>query len=149
MNTAMDRLTEQFDGEVNQLAHSVPIDATQRRVVRPSPDLAYSVCVFDLSDIDHLRLSMPNSDDYLSLALYDNDTNNFFHLNDTQVSSESVEVYLYGPNRGTNNEDGHYVLESPTDKGLVLFRAVLRSADDWARIEAQREKLGCTAVTTG
>ena len=47
MRVAMKRLGEQ--GRTNAFLHAPPTRAERQPVVRPSPDLLYSICVFDLS----------------------------------------------------------------------------------------------------
>lgn len=149
MHSALERLTQRYGAVTNMISHSAPVVAHERRVVRPSPDLAYSICVFDLSELEQLSISMPKSKDYLSVALYDHKTNNFFHLNDAQLSTDQATIRLYGPRvtipKDVNQTVDDYALNAPTQRGLVLFRAVVRSANDWQRINTEREQLRCVA----
>ena len=148
MNKAMSKLSQ--GQQSNSIAHSDPTTAEQRTIVRPSPDLAYSICIFDFSSAERVRIVMPKADDYLSVALYDNNTDNFFHLNDAQIIADQASIILYPPQVGipsqaSSNVD-RYSLNAPTTRGLVLFRSVVRSSDDWQRINADRKLMSCSAL---
>jgi uncharacterized membrane protein len=70
--------------------------ARARGVVRPSPDLLYSICVYDLNAANGaVRVSthdMPNS--YWSVSVFDADTNNFYALNDRQAKAGATDFLL-------------------------------------------------------
>ncbi len=147
MHTALERMSTRFGVATNTISHSAPVTAEARTVVRPRPDLAYSVCVYDLSESPVLRVALPKSADYLSVALYDANTNNFFHLNDAQLTTQQATIRLYSPStlipEGIETSVDDYALNAPTARGLVLFRAVVRNTKDWERINAEREQLSC------
>ncbi len=147
MQTALERMSTLFGVATNTISHSAPVTADARTVVRPSPDLAYSVCVYDLSESPVLRVALPKSADYLSVALYDAHTNNFFHLNDAQLTTQQATIRLYSPSalipEGIETSVDDYALNTPTTRGLVLFRAVVRDTDDWERITQERAALQC------
>src|SRR5689334_8862736 len=71
----------------NHLVFGVRPTAANRGVVRPSPDLLYSSCVYDLAragGVVRVRASgMPKT--YWSVSVFDADTNNFFVVNDRQT----------------------------------------------------------------
>ncbi len=48
-----------------------------QRIVRPSPDLAYALCRFDVSE-GPVLISAPGWDGYGSLSIFDDQTNNVF-----------------------------------------------------------------------
>ena len=86
-------------------------------VVRPSPDLAYSGCRFDLSQAPNgLRVRMAAYDGYSSLSFFDAQTNNFITL---RGDGEAKEVVL--------NRDN-----SPSDKGIILIRRLAPTQSDFA-----------------
>jgi len=70
----------------NTILHAPRPTSRSRGVVRPSPDMLYSICVYDLSAAGGaVRVSthdMPET--YWSVSLFDVDTNNFYALNDRQ-----------------------------------------------------------------
>src|SRR5215207_9462863 len=62
---------------VNELFHMPPTTAESRSVVRPSPDLLYSACVYDVSrHALRIRATLPGT--YWSISFFANNTDNFF-----------------------------------------------------------------------
>lgn len=86
MNTAMTRM-EAIGAQANTIAHVPPTDETSRRVVRPSPDLLYSVCLLDLSN-GPVRVRAADWGGYLSLSLFAANTDNVFARNDSEVEGD-------------------------------------------------------------
>ena len=60
----------------NTILHPPRSSASSRRVVRPSPDLLYSICVYDLRAADGaVRVSIHDMPDtYWSVSVFDADT---------------------------------------------------------------------------
>ncbi len=65
MGVAQRRIEDRVGGS-NRWLHAERVTAQTQEVVRSSPDLAYSACVWDLSE-GPVRLSAPAWDDYFSL----------------------------------------------------------------------------------
>lgn len=100
-------------------------------VVRPSPDLAYSVCRFDLALApDGLRVRMAAYEGYSSLSFFDANTNNFLTL---RGEGEAREVVL-------TRED------SPSDRGIILIRRLAPTAQDYAIVEQIAASDECEAL---
>ncbi|MCX7226176.1 MAG: DUF1254 domain-containing protein [Burkholderiales bacterium] len=70
MNRLMSGPAAQAMNMRNQAAFPPAVDATARRVVMPSPDLLYSVCVFDVSAGPVRVRANPGLPSYWSIALY-------------------------------------------------------------------------------
>src|SRR6202012_4345865 len=92
-------------GAVNTIHHQNRVDEHSRGVVRPSPDLLYSACPFDLS---HGALEVqaevpPNT--YWSASAFDAHTNNFFAINDRTIGGQPLELIILPP--GQNTEPPH------------------------------------------
>ncbi len=86
-------------------------------VVRPSPDLAYSGCRFDLSQAPNgLRVRMAAYDGYSSLSFFDAQTNNFITL---RGDGKAKEVVLTREN-------------SPSEKGIILIRRLAPTQSEYA-----------------
>ncbi|HET7334907.1 MAG TPA: DUF1254 domain-containing protein [Rhizomicrobium sp.] len=141
MRTAIARI-----GAPNTIHHVKRADATSRGVVRPSPDLLYSICPFDLSD-GPLRVSAPvPADTYWSVSAFDGQTNNFFVKNDKQISGKT-DFILAGPGTDMKTLPANVVhVQSPTMSGLVLFRTLIFSERDFARIDTQRRQATCAPM---
>jgi uncharacterized membrane protein len=78
-------------GPPNTMRFAKRPDETSRGVVRPSPDLLYSACPFDLSK-GPLKITarVPHST-YWSVSAFDAATNNFFVRDDQQIAGDSIE----------------------------------------------------------
>ena len=135
-------------GGVNTIAHGRRPTATSRGIVRPSPDLLYSSCVFDLDAAGGaLRVhasGMP--DTYWSVSAFDDDTNNFFVENDRQAKG-AVDFVITAP--------GHYVdtrlpvVTAPSARGLVLFRTLINDETRLAEIDRARRGAACEPFKGG
>lgn len=119
-------------GGINVALSAAPADATARTVVRPSPDLLYTACVFDLSN-GPLHLTAPVQASYVSVSGFAADTSNFFSLNDSQISADSSGqkridlLLLHEADAGASasvNASTQRVL-SPSKRGLILFRSLI------------------------
>ena len=62
-------------GAINQFSHGPLATAASRTIVRPSPDLAYSSCPFDLTHGPLLIDAVPVPAPYWSLSIFDSHTN--------------------------------------------------------------------------
>ena len=119
-----------------------------RTVVRPSPDLLYSICVYDLGAAGAVRISthdMPQT--YWSVSVFDADTNNFYAINDRQAKSGATDFILMP--QGKSTEASRLpVVAAPTNRGIVLFRTLVNDEADVARIDAGRHNAACEPYKT-
>lgn len=107
-------------------------------VVRPSPDLAYSVCRFDFDQLDGpLTVRMAAWDGYSSVSFFDAETNNFLTVRGDGVARE---VVLHGPDAKAQTG-----ARSPTAKGLILIRRLAPTAADYDRVTRISASDLCTA----
>ncbi|WP_421788029.1 DUF1254 domain-containing protein [Hyphobacterium sp.] len=127
MDTAMSRL-EAAGGETNSWLHVPPTDETSRRVVRPSPDLLYSVCLLDVSE-GPVRVQAADWGDFTSLSLFASNTDNIFARNDRQTSGD-IEIVV------ADGADGEVDLGGQT--GIALIRRLAPDADRIAAADAVR-----------
>ena len=72
-------------GGMNSMAHNALSSPTNQFVVRPSPDLAYSTCPFDLSKGPVRVDVVPVAGRYSSLSIFDANTDVTFVRNDVQA----------------------------------------------------------------
>jgi len=125
--------------KVNTVYHAPRVTSASREVVRPSPDLLYSICSYDVSEAP-LRITAPVPDTYWSLSFFASNTDNFFVINDRQVQSKTVEVVLVGPGRSAPKGEAAMVVRSPTHRGVALFRTLVTDESqvpDLIRIQKQ------------
>jgi uncharacterized membrane protein len=136
----MDRAMAQM-GAVNTIHHGARATAEKHGVVRPSPDLLYSVCPFDLSKGSlHVTAPVPQGT-YWSVSLFDDATNNFFARNDRQAKAGKVDFFIASPD--ANLDPRLPVVRSPSTRGLVVFRTLIGNEHDFAAIDAARRKAAC------
>lgn len=124
---------EQLAGGVNRALPAPRADASARAVVRPSPDLLYTVCVFDVSTRP-LRITAPVQDSYVSVSGFAADTDNFFAINDAELEPDADGVKRFdlvvARSGVAGLPAGARAITAPSDKGLILFRSLItRDAD--------------------
>lgn len=117
-------------------------DASSRGIVRPSADLLYAICPYDVSGNHTLLVtaSMPERT-YWSIAGYDDDTNNFFVRDNRQ--SGSVRINIYGSDRSSGVNDLGAV-RSPTARGIVIVRILIDSEGHLGTLETAQKSARCT-----
>ena len=134
----------------NQAAFPAPVNAASRSVVMPSPDMLYSVCVYDVSAGPVQIKANPGLQTYWSVALYSANSDNFFVLNDRKAAGKPVDLWLVSE-RG--NPDGRVVPEgvqvvvSPSTKGFLLMRVLTGNYEaEKSVLEPARRTLVCNKV---
>ncbi len=132
-------------GAPNAMHHAPRVDASSRTIVRPSPDLLYSDCPFDLTR-GPLRVNavVPNGT-YWSVSAFDSRTNNFFVLDDRDVKGD-VDFMLVA--KGAAIHAGALpVVISPSEHGVLLFRTLINDDSHFAALDAARRKANCKPFT--
>lgn len=145
MGVAMSRIGQ--GGAENVFVHQPLPTADARAVVRPSPDLAYSICIIDLSK-GPMHITVPLTRPYTSVALYATNTDNYFVRNDRDTGGKSLDVIVIAPGakKPVAIPEGAELVEAPTAKGLVLVRRVVESADAFAAIDETRKLSVCAPL---
>ncbi len=122
-------------------------DASQRRIVMPSPDLLYAVCVFDVSRRPLRIQADPKLPGYWSVALYASNSDNFFVANDRQLGGQPLDLWVvdgHGVPPGVAVPPGARVVAAPSQRGLVLMRVLVSDyAAEQAVLEPARRTLRC------
>jgi uncharacterized membrane protein len=124
--------------------------ASSRGVVRPSPDLLYAICVYDLGAANGaVRVSthdMPET--YWSVSVFDADTDNFYAMNDRKAVTGSVDFLLMAKQASVS--DGRLpVVAAPTQRGIVLFRVLIENEKHLAEVDAARHHAECAPYRAG
>lgn len=135
---------------LNNAAFPPPVDASSRRVVMPSPDMLYSVCVFDVSKGPVRVTAQPGLSTYWSIALYGANSDNFFVVNDREAGKAPVDLWLVseGPNVGDPVvPTGAKVVVVPSTKGFLLMRVLTGNYEaEKSVVEPARRTLACHKI---
>jgi uncharacterized membrane protein len=122
-------------------------DASQRRIVMPSPDLLYATCSIDVSERPLRIRAEPKTPNYWSIALYASNSDNHFVLNDRQAGGAPVDLVVVGPKAYAQPPaipPGARVVNAPSARGLLLMRVLVADyAAEREVVEAARRTLRC------
>ncbi|WP_017671978.1 DUF1254 domain-containing protein [Blastomonas sp. AAP53] len=142
----MDRAWEKLAAQagVNRMTHSPLVTAESQTIVRPSPDLAYSVCAFDLTDGPLEIRANPVPDHYWSLTVFDSQTNVAFVESDRDSKGAPVRIVLAAAGQAVPTGARKVVL--PDAKGVALIRVLLKNRGEIAAVDAFRKKSYCRTL---
>jgi uncharacterized membrane protein len=120
--------------------NQLPTPANQP-VVRPSPDLAYSSCPYDLSDGPVMLRVVPVPGRYSSLSIFNARTDVVFVRNDQQAKDKPFEVVI--ARDGQKVPAGKEVVRVGYDRGIALIRLLLNSPSDLKALDPVRRQSSC------
>lgn len=143
MSVAIGRVS-QNGAEINRFVFGPRTTQNSRGVVRPSPDLAYSTCAFDLSGGPLLIEAAPSPNQgYVSISVFAANTDNIAVL-DTAQFSQGIRFVL--ARQGQPTPAGERVVISPSDKGIVLDRRLAPNAELFAAADQARRADKCGRI---
>jgi uncharacterized membrane protein len=148
MNVAMTRIGG--EGGINRFSHAARASHEFKAVVRPSPDLNYSICVLDVG-AGPVRIEAPVSAPYTSVSVFAANTDNVFAQNDKDAAADGT-VSVIVAREGAETADARAadasanVVYLPGDKGLALVRRVITSDAQNAQLNALRESSICAPL---
>lgn len=131
-------------GGVNAFAHTPLATQKSRAVVRPSPDLAYSSCVFDLSKGPVTIDVAPVPARYWSLSVFDARTDVAFVRNNVEAEGQPIRVALITP--GQAAPAGYHAVAVPGGHGVALIRILVDDRALFPAIDAVRRLSRCGVV---
>jgi uncharacterized membrane protein len=141
---AMGRVAQ---GKVNSIAHGERATDASRTIVKPSPDLLYSTCAFDVSRRPLKIVTGAPADTYWSVALYADNSDNFFVLNDAAAKGQPATIILLGPGQSAPVDTaGTIIVNAPTARGLVLFRTLVNDDKREGEIDQARRLATCQSL---
>lgn len=148
-------------GGTNVMVHAERSSHASRTVVRPSPELLYSICWYDLSKGPVRVLTGAPTGTYWSVALYRDNTDNFFVTNDTKTGGAPADLLLfyapqmtggkaefeaaYGPAKRPELAATQGVA-SPSATGLVLIRTLVNDEARSPEIDGARRLATCAPI---
>lgn len=142
MNVAMERLVQ---GGINQMSHGNLASPARQPVVRPSPDLAYSSCPYDLSAGPLAIDVTPVPGRYSSLSVFDAATDVIFVRNDVEAQGKPFRIVV--ARDGQAVPAGAEVVRTTHDRGIALVRLLLKDPKEIGALNAVRRQSTCATVT--
>ncbi|HEV7343472.1 MAG TPA: DUF1254 domain-containing protein [Sphingopyxis sp.] len=142
MNVAMERLGQ---GGINTMSHGNLATPARQPVVRPSPDLAYSTCPYDLSAGPLAIEVAPVPGRYSSLSIFDAATDVIFVRNDVEAAGKPFRIIL--AREGQAVPAGAEVVRTSHDRGIALIRLLLKDPKEIGGLNAVRRQSSCATVT--
>lgn len=128
-------------GGPNHFTHSPLADDKSRAIVRPSPDLAYSSCPFDLSKgplkIDAVPVTIAP---YWSLSVFDSQTDAVFVRN-AVADARPFRVAIVGS--GQEAPAGYTPVHISGTRGIALVRILIDDRARFAEIDTARRATRC------
>ncbi len=144
MATAVSRLSK---GGVNSFSHAPLATDKSRAIVRPSPDLAYSSCPFDLSQGPVSVSVPPVPARYWSLSVFQADTDVAFVRNNIEAGGQPIAVTI--AEKGQAVPAGATVVRVKGAKGVALIRILIDDRATFPAIDRVRQAARCGAVAGG
>jgi uncharacterized membrane protein len=142
MRLAIDRLSQPG---INTL-YAAPLATDKARtIVRPSPDLAYSSCAFDLADGPILVDVPPMPAPYWSLSVFDARTDVAFVQNN--VSNGGLPIRIAIARAGQPVPDGRQAIRVDDDRGVALIRVLVPDRAAFTAIDSARRRARCQPLS--
>ena len=126
---------------MNRMSHAPLATDRSRAIVRPSPDLAYSSCPFDLSNGPVQVTVPPIPAGYWSLSVFDARTDAAFVRNNRETGGRGVELVI--AKAGQPTHPGAPVLLVDGYRGIALLRILVEDRGTFAAIDAARRRAAC------
>ncbi len=144
MAVAVKRLAEA--GGLNRMLHAPLPTSGRRTIVRPSPDLAYSSCPFDLSKGPLQVEVAPVPAPYWSLSVFDHRTDVAFVRNSRDAKGGAIRVMLARP--GQTVPAGIEAVRLDGDRGVALVRILVEDRARFASLDRVRRASFCKAAAS-
>ena len=131
-------------GSWNACLHNQVYGPRTNAARRANPDSIITSMAYDLSD-GPVRVAGETWPRYWSLSFYQQNSDNFFVVNDLELGSSSFDFVLALDGQDTDALGGTTVV-SPTAKGIMLIRRFAADASDMPGIIANQEAMTCGPV---
>lgn len=133
----------QAAGGWNACYHNQTYGPRRNAARRANPDSIISSMAYDVSD-GPVRVSGAVWPRYWSLSLYQQNSDNFFVINDRQLDSDRFDFIITSGDPVELATAGR-VIQSPTEKGIMLVRRFAADAEDMLAIIENQEAMRCGA----
>lgn len=142
MTVAIDRLGQ---GGINTMSYGRLATPERQPVVRPSPDLAYSSCPYDLAAGPVAIDVTPVPGRYTSLSIFDAATDVIFVRNDIEAGGKPFQIIVARTDQPVPS--GTDVVRTDHDRGIALIRLLLKDPSEIGELDAIRRQSSCATVT--
>ena len=139
MRLALQRVSKA--GGENRFSHAPLATAASRAIVRPSPDLAYSSCPFDLSKGPLLIDAVPVLAPYWSLSVFDTHTDVALVRNGATAKYRPFRVAILAA--GQTAPAGYEAVHVDGTRGIALIRILVDDRTRFAAIDKERRATTC------
>ncbi len=143
MRLALDRVSKV--GGPNRFTHSPLATAASRAIVRPSPDLAYSSCPFDLAKGPLLIDAVPVPAPYWSLSIFDTHTDVALVRNGVRAAYKPFRIAVLAA--GQTAPAGYEPVHVDGTRGIALIRILIDDRARFPAIDQERRATTCRSAT--
>jgi uncharacterized membrane protein len=133
-----------MSGGLNVMRHPRLADASSRAIVRPSPDLAYSSCAYDLSQGPLAIHVAPSPAPYWSLSVFDANTDVALVRNGIETNGGPIDVIV--ARTGQNVPSGPEAVRVNGTRGIALVRILVPTRAAFPAIDAARKASNCRTL---
>jgi len=140
MSTIEDRIVAAAGGW-NACSHNQTYGPRRNAARRANPDSIISSMAYDLAD-GPVRISGETWPRYWSLSFYQQNSDNFFVVNDVELADETFDFVLALDGQSTDALEGE-VVRSPTAKGIMLIRRFAADESDMPGIIENQNGMYC------
>ncbi len=116
-----------------------------RAIVRPSPDLAYSSCPFDVSSGPVLVDVAPVPAPYWSLSVFDGRTDVAFVRNNIEANGQPIRIAIALAGQPVPN--GMQAVRVADSTGIALIRILVQDRAQFPAIDAARKQSSCKPLS--
>lgn len=143
MSFATQRISK--TGGYNTMFASPMATDKSRAIVRPSPDLAYSSCPYDLSGGPVLVDVEPVPAPYWSLSVFDANTDVAYVRNNIAANGEPIRIAIALAGQPVPN--GMQAVRVRDSNGIALIRILAQDRAQFPAIDAARRKSSCKPLS--
>lgn len=133
------------EGGLNVMRYGSLATPENQPIVRPSPDLAYSTCAYDVSDGPVEVSVTPVPGRYSSLSIFDARTDVVFVRNDQQAKEKPYKVVI--AREGQAVPKGVEVVRVNYDRGIALIRLLLNTPSEIKTLDGVRRQSSCRRIS--
>lgn len=131
-------------GQWNAMTFAPLATDRSRQIVRPSPDLAYASCAFDVSKGPVVVEALPVASQYWSLSVFDHQTDVAFVRNNRQSNGQPIRIAVVRP--GAAAPAGYEPVPVTGDTGIALIRILVADRGQFPALDQARRLSNCRSV---